>query len=463
MVKQTSRWSDHNEPIISGSAKDNALSDKSYRMIRLLGRGTMASVYLAEQLSMARLVALKILSPTYSGDTELVKRFLREARANARLNHPHIVQAIDFGEIDNRYFLAMEYVDGESMASLIKREAPLDEKLVLTYGIQILSALEHAASHNVVHRDVKPANIMICRDGAVKLADFGLAIFADNSALADRSRRGVGTPYYMAPEQLLGGHVDWRADQCSLGVSLYEAVTGVKPFNGSTISDVLTRRLREIPIPAYRANHRVSHAFSAILAKMFTRRAEDRYQTFLDLRRDFELVMAGEKPVKTGHNTDSATRVFHRHPTTVLRKKQLFHHERRLRRSRRVFDLCLALVGGIFLMLSGYVAIHYHEISGPRSTNSNSPIAKADEDHRLEEIHAQYVERQNEWTRARILLVTALRQLDPASRRLAEDALARIKQDPSLEQTVYKRLAENAEVILASVFSLPEEQSQTVD
>lgn len=278
------------EPTVSGL-------EGSYRVIRLLGRGTMSSVYLAEQVSMARRVALKILSPDLSANPAFVERFLREARASARLNHPNIVSAIDFGEFESRFFLAMEFVDGEALSTLIERDGTLEEKRVISIGLQVISALEHALEHNVIHLDVKPANIMICEDGGAKLADFGLAMMLDNPAESDSSRRAVGTPYYMAPEQVEGGKLDWRADQFALGASLYEAVTGTKPYQGNSVSDILVKRFFEKPIPAWKAGrHRTSRAFSAVLGKMMSRHLEGRYQSFADLKTDFERVKVGKKP-----------------------------------------------------------------------------------------------------------------------------------------------------------------------
>lgn len=269
----------------------------SYRVIRLLGRGTMASVYLAEQVSMARPVALKILSSSLSNDPEFIERFLREARVSARLNHPNIVAAIDFGEFESRFFLAMEFVDGDPLSTVLARDGAMDEKRVLGIGRQAIAALEHAAGHGVIHLDVKPANIMIRKDGRVKLADFGLAVILEHPGSAEASRKAVGTPYYMSPEQVEGGRLDWRTDQYSLGAALYEAATGVKPFRGSSVSDILMKRLFEKPRPACLAGkRRVSRYFSAVLAKMLSRAPDGRYGTFGEMAADFELVAAGKPP-----------------------------------------------------------------------------------------------------------------------------------------------------------------------
>ncbi len=246
---------------------------------------------------MARPVALKILSQSLSSDPEFVDRFLREARASARLNHNNIVAAFDFGEFQNRFFLAMEFIDGDSLAALLSRDTALEETRVAGIGLQVIAALRHAHRHNVIHLDVKPANIMICKDGTVKLADFGLAMILDHPGSAEASRKAAGTPYYMAPEQVEGGSLDWRTDQFSLGAGLYEAVTGLKPFTGKSVPDILMKRFFEKPEPAWRTGKRVGKGFSAVLAKMLSRSPDGRYQSFADLETDFTRVLEGGKPV----------------------------------------------------------------------------------------------------------------------------------------------------------------------
>ncbi len=303
--------SSSSEPVILGSRQPAAPTVSglagSYRILRLLGRGTMASVYLAEQVSMARAVALKILSPSLANDPSFLERFIREARASGRLNHPNIVAAIDFGEADSCFFLAREYVDGESLAAILKRDGSLGESRVIEMGLQVVSALEHAASHNVIHLDIKPANIMIRKDGQVKLTDFGLAMILDSPGGAEISRRVVGTPYYMAPEQVEGGRLDWRTDQFSLGASLYEAVTGQRPFEGNSVSDILVKRFFEKPEPAWNAGRKkASREFSAVLAKMLSRSPDGRYQSFEELTVDFGQVGAGKKPVVAGAASSTA-------------------------------------------------------------------------------------------------------------------------------------------------------------
>ena len=346
----------------------------NYRILRLLGRGTMASVYLAEQVSMARPVALKILSSELSSNPSFVETFLREARASARLNHPNIVSAIDFGESDSRFFLAMEFIDGMPLSALLERDGVLDEKRVIAIGQQVLSALQHAVQHNVIHLDVKPANIMICKDGRVKLTDFGLAMLLDNPQEAASSRKAMGTPYYMSPEQVEGGALDWRSDQYSLGASLYEAATGRKPFQGNSVSDILVKRFFEKPEPAWSAGRkRVSRAFSAVLSKMLSRSPDGRYQSFEDLEIDFSRVKVGKKPAIAKMTSGSSMTA----PTSAAWNSfgyaGVVDRVDTLQRSRRWTLMIYSSILVLFF-LGVYSLFHVKELVGPK------PPAMVDED-----------------------------------------------------------------------------------
>ncbi len=360
---------DQPEPAIFNSDNDSVPTvvgaQGNYRVIRLLGRGTMSSVYLAEQISMARPVALKILSSSLAQDPAFVERFMREARAVARLNHPNIVSAFDFGEFESRFFLAMEFVDGEPLSALLAREGALEESRVIGIGLQVLAGLEHAKQHQVIHLDIKPANIMISKDGRVKLTDFGLAMILDTPGGVESGRRAVGTPYYMAPEQVEGGKLDWRADQYSLGASLYEAVTGNKPFQGTSVSDVLVKRFFEKPEPAWRTGRKKStRAFSAILAKMMSRSPDGRYQSFKDMEEDFNRVKSGQKPVtarvasSTTHSAPTSTAWDSLGYTNVIRRV-----DKMLWSQRWNWFIYSSLL--FMALLAGYGALHARQIMGP--------------------------------------------------------------------------------------------------
>lgn len=353
------------DPVILRSSPTVTGLGGNYRVVRLLGRGTMASVYLAEQLSMARPVALKILSPALAKDPEFIERFLREARASARLNHPNIVSAIDFGEFDQRFFLAMEFVDGQPLSSLLARGGSLEEKQVIGIGLQVISALEHAAEHKVIHLDVKPANIMICKDGTVKLADFGLAMILEHPGTAEASRKAVGTPYYMAPEQVEGGKLDWRSDQYSLGASLYEAVTGVKPFQGASVSDILVKRFFEKPEPAWRVSrNKAGWGFSAVLAKMLSRSPDGRYGSFEELRTDFNRLKQGKKPQYAKINFNTSHMPNSSSWDSLSGQGTIGRVDRMLWRRRLNWIIVSALL--FLLLLCGYIGLFGRELMGPR-------------------------------------------------------------------------------------------------
>lgn len=353
------------DPVILRSSPTVTGLEGNYRVVRFLGRGTMASVYLAEQLSMARPVALKILSPALASDPEFVERFLREARASARLNHPNIVSAIDFGEFDQRFFLAMEFVDGQPLSALLARGGALEEKQVIGIGLQVISALAHAADHKVIHLDVKPANIMICKDGTVKLADFGLAMILEHPGAAEASRKAVGTPYYMAPEQVEGGTLDWRSDQYSLGASLYEAVTGLKPFQGTSVSDILVKRFFEKPEPAWRVSgNKASRGFSAVLAKMLSRSPDGRYQAFDELRTDFNRLKSGKKPQYAKMHFSSAHTPSASAWDALSGQDMIRRVDRIIWRRRRNWIICAAVL--FLFLLCGYIGVYGKELMGPR-------------------------------------------------------------------------------------------------
>jgi eukaryotic-like serine/threonine-protein kinase len=222
-----------------------------YRIICPLGRGNMALVFAATQVNLDRVVALKILDPKLLFDAEFVERFLREAQAAARLNHPNIVQAYDVGTCHDLHYFAMEYCDGVTARELLERSPAgrLDEETAIDVIVQVARALDHAARHHLVHRDVKPGNVMINRDGVVKLCDLGLATTLDAEGPETASAMILGSPYYIAPEQIEGrADLDTRADIYSLGATLFHLLAGRPPFPGRTPEEVCLKHLND-PAP----------------------------------------------------------------------------------------------------------------------------------------------------------------------------------------------------------------------
>lgn len=261
-------------PDLIPSPLDLAADFPDYELQVVLGQGGMGTVYRARQTKLDRLVALKVLRPELSGDPEFAERFVREAQALARLDHPGIVRVHDFGEAGDSLYLAMEFVDGASLRDLLQ-EGRLTSRDALAYVPQICDALQYAHDQSVVHRDVKPENLLVDQAGRVRIADFGLAKLLDQRegpAPVTVTRQALGTPHYMAPEQVSGaGAVDHRADLYSLGVVLYELLTGELPLG------------RFAPPSATDATHR---PFDPLVMKSLEPDPAARYQAADELKED---------------------------------------------------------------------------------------------------------------------------------------------------------------------------------
>ncbi|MCZ6601996.1 MAG: serine/threonine-protein kinase [Planctomycetota bacterium] len=267
--------------------KDEWPKIPGYEILDRLGRGGMGTVYKARQVSLDRTVAIKVLAPRLEGDEIFIGRFMTEAKAVARLNHKNVIAGIDVGEADGRHFFVMEYVDGETTSRRLSREGPLPEEDVISIGVQMAKALSHAAEHGLVHRDVKPQNIMITGRGVAKLCDLGLAKNEEGVTSTPASGRSVGTPYYISPEQAKGGEfADIRSDIYSLGATLFHLATGEPPFGGSSALVIMTKQMTE-PTPSARAiNPRVSRDLEQVLVRMMEKQKEDRQQSPDELLED---------------------------------------------------------------------------------------------------------------------------------------------------------------------------------
>ena len=279
-----------------------------FELIAKVGRGGMGTVYKAMQLSMNRVVAVKILYPRLAADRTYIERFSREAQAAASLNHRNIVQGIDAGEASGYYYFAMEFVDGETVHQMITREGALEERLALTIVKDVAHALSHAHRYGIVHRDIKPGNIMVTQGGVTKLCDLGLAqpIVKDRYA-PQRTGTAVGTPYYISPEQARGeGNVDIRSDIYSLGASFYRMVVGEVPFDAPTPAEILRKHIRDLlPWPKAR-NPRISDHTCFLIAKMMAKGVAERYETPAELVQDLDRVLAGEAPAMAGFKFEIA-------------------------------------------------------------------------------------------------------------------------------------------------------------
>ncbi len=261
------------------SNTDKTIRVPGYLLRTQLARGGMGAVYRAYQISMDRVVAVKVLAAKFTEDTLFVQRFQKEARAAARLNHPNIVQAIDVAEADGHWFFVMEFVEGSALSALLRERGKLPPLEACGLVVQIARALEHASRFGMLHLDVKPGNIMVTPAGCAKLADFGLARhMEDEDAIYAQKKVIFGTPHYMSPEQIAGGDLDSRSDIYSLGVTFYEMVTGHNPFAAPTTREVLQKvKSGAVPPPCV-AEPAVSEDVSLVIQKMMAPDREQRYR-----------------------------------------------------------------------------------------------------------------------------------------------------------------------------------------
>ena len=257
-----------------------------YEIVLKLGRGTMGTVYKAIDPVIERTVAIKAINLDLPKDEfeDFEERFYREAKSAGRLNHPNIVTIYDAGETNDVAYIAMEFLEGQSLRELLKSGSSLSHDRISEIVAQIADGLAYAQRYGIVHRDIKPANIMITNTGQVKITDFGIAHLPSGS----KTHTGtiLGSPKYMSPEQIVGKSVDGRADIFSLGVMLYEMLTGKAPFDGETISTIMYRILNEMPADIRKINKRIPVVFDYIIHKALAKLPENRYQNASELAHD---------------------------------------------------------------------------------------------------------------------------------------------------------------------------------
>ena len=269
-----------------------------YELHRRLGRGGMAEVYLATDQMLDRAVAVKVLFPALATDPGFVERFRREAQSAAGLNHPNIVGVYDWGEANGTYFIVMEYVEGESLAELIQREGRLHPDRAAEVASDIAAALGFAHRNGgVIHRDVKPGNVLITGEGAVKVADFGIARAMTDSSDQNLTKTGsvMGTATYFSPEQARGQGVDPRSDVYSLGCVIYEMVTGRPPFQGENAVAIAYKHVQEAPVSPRMVDPAIPDTLEAITLKCLAKNPTNRYPSAQDLRADLTRYLQGAR------------------------------------------------------------------------------------------------------------------------------------------------------------------------
>ncbi len=281
--------------IAFGKTQEHGLpSISGYRIIDILGKGGMGTVYRAEQVSLHREVALKVLKQEQTSDPEFIAQFVAEARAAAKLQHPHVVSVFDVEHDGDTYYYAMELMHEGSCEDWLKQNGVMPVDRALQVIADAAAGLAYAESLGIVHRDIKPDNLMLDQHGAIKIADLGLASHSSD----DNGTRAVGTPHFMAPEQVLNRNLDHRTDLYALGCTFYRLVTGKTPFRGQTVKDILRAQVKEQPESASRANPNVPPEVAAIIQQLMAKDAADRFQTANDLLEELEELL--QPPEKRG-------------------------------------------------------------------------------------------------------------------------------------------------------------------
>lgn len=276
---------------LADSASDllDAPEIPGFELLAKLGQGGMGAVYKAKQISMGRVVALKILPEHLARDPLFVERFRREAQSSAKLDHPNVVRGIDVGESNGVHYFAMEFVDGKSVQDILDERGKLSVADALRIAHDVAVALVHAQEHHMVHRDIKPDNIMVTSKGVVKLADLGLAKQTDEQSAMTQTGSGFGTPYYMSPEQARNAkYVDGRSDIYALGASLFRMITGKVPYEGETAMEVLLSKEKGLAPKASALNPDVPKAINPLLDKMMAKDPARRHQKAEELVADIE-------------------------------------------------------------------------------------------------------------------------------------------------------------------------------
>jgi serine/threonine-protein kinase len=313
------------------------LLDGRFRLERKLGSGGMSTVYRAFDETLERWVAIKVMHRDITSDAAQIERFRREARAVARLSHPHVVSVIDAGDDEGHPYIVLEYVEGETLKARIRRDGPMPVGEAVAYAIEIGAALSAAHGARLVHRDVKPQNVLIDHEGRAKLTDFGISRSLEADGLT-QAGKVVGTTDYVSPEQALGQDVDGQSDIYSLGICLYEMLTGQPPFTGDSHVAVAMKHVQE-PVPDVRERRpEVSAALALVVERSVAKEQQNRYATIQDLIHDLEEALAIEAS-RAGEATGEATTVLRQLPGSARKLAP-----RRLLSPNRVVLACVIVL-----------------------------------------------------------------------------------------------------------------------
>jgi serine/threonine-protein kinase len=372
---------------VTGDTLIDSVFDGRYKIVRKLGTGGMANVYLAEDQELGRRVAIKILDNRHAADDSFIERFRREAKNAAGLSHPNIVSIYDRGEAEGTYYIAMEYLSGRSLKELIVSRGPTPVRIAIDYTRQILAAIGYAHRHGIVHRDIKPHNVVVDADGRLKVTDFGIA----RSGASQMTEVGsiIGTAQYLSPEQAKGAPVDQRSDLYSVGIVLYEMLTGKVPFTGDTPLEIAMKHLSEVPVPPSEIRPELPETLDSVVLRALAKDSEDRYQTAEEMDDDLARIARGLSPsaetetaatnVLAGAGISGAPTIIAPRPTRVAPPAPpartppaaYYGYQGPPRRSRSVWPWILV----VLLLAAAAVAAWFAYGKIKDQLNANKPVA----------------------------------------------------------------------------------------
>ncbi|MEI3529812.1 MAG: Stk1 family PASTA domain-containing Ser/Thr kinase [Bacilli bacterium] len=365
--------------------KGQKINDR-YEIIRMIGEGGMANVYLAQDTILDRKVAVKILRGDLAGDEKFVRRFQREAISASSLTHPNIVEMYDVGEDDGKYFIVMEYVDGKTLKSLIKRRGSLTLPEVIDIMMQLTSGLACAHDSYIIHRDIKPQNIMILDDGKVKITDFGIAMALNSNELT-QTNSVMGSVHYLPPEQANGNGATIKSDIYSLGILMFELLTGKLPFKGENAVEIAIKQMKEQIPSVCKINPDIPQSVENIILKACAKNPKNRYDNVLEMREDLKTCMdPGKKEVarlvyEYPENDLEETKTIPSLRTTRLEKEEAKEEERDKKTNKKLLYIILGIVAALLLAVIGFFT--YTKIQGNKEIKvpdvSDMSVAKAEE------------------------------------------------------------------------------------
>jgi len=332
-----------------------------YELHRQIARGGMADVFLARDLLLDRPVAIKVLFDQFSKDQQFVERFRREAQRAANLNHPNIVSVFDWGEESGTYFIVMEYVEGRSLAEIIRTEGSIHPDKVAEISSEVATALSFAHRNGIVHRDVKPGNVLVSPNGHIKVADFGIArALANVQSELTQAGTVMGTATYISPEQAQGMEVDPRSDLYSLGVMIYEMLSGHPPFTGETPVAVAYQHVQDSPVSLRASGVSIAESLEAVTMKLLAKNPVNRYPTAEDLRSDLRRYQEGAHDLRPSSQSGVTGRtVRHAPPVSPVQKKTRVRRDDGFRRTA-LFTVFM----GILLVVFGYLVVQFLDTIG---------------------------------------------------------------------------------------------------